>query len=302
MARRRADELAARDPAQAQQRHDERWRQLGVVPVDEVQPLLERWFGPGGGTDASELTGRLALFHPERGEVVPIPAALRGAWPQAWSPDRQRLLFTQRDGTSVQLFEYHLEHDDVRPVTQGPDVHPNGCYGPAGRFVVMQASLQDGRPVSRIALTDAGGLHPQPISPGPADHSPVCAPDGSSVVYVASHPGGRDQLFAVALEGEGTPRRLGPGREPSFTPDGSVVFSSRVGGQWQIWRIRPDGGGRARIGKGVLDETQPAVSPDGGYVVYVVEEAFQRALYLRRIDGSGDRILFRDGDVEFPVW
>ena len=40
-------------------------------------------------------------------------------------------------------------------MTQGPDMHPNGCYGPAGRFVVMQAALQDGKPVSRIALTPA---------------------------------------------------------------------------------------------------------------------------------------------------
>jgi hypothetical protein len=302
VARRRADELAAQDPDAALKRHNERWSQLGVVPVDEVQPLLERWFGPGNGGDATRTSGRLALLYPDTREVVTIPAALRGAWPQAWSPDRKRLLFAQRDGPGVQLFEYHLERKDVRPVSWGPDAHPNGCYGPDGRFVLVQANLEEKRVMTRIALTDPGGTQPEPISPGPTDHSPVCAPDGSSVVYVASGPRGRDQLFSVELGGEGTPRRLGPGREPAFSPDGTVYFSARVGDQWQIWRIRPDGGGRARIGKGVLDETHPAVSPDGGYVAYVVEEAFQKSLYLRRSDGSGDRILFRDGDADFPVW
>lgn len=303
VARRHADELAAHDAGEARKRYDERWSKLGVVPVGEVKPLLEQWFGPGSvGADPTATAGRLALLHPKTGEVVPIPAALRGAWPQAWSPDRKRLLFAQRDGPGVQLFEYHLEREDVRPVTFGPEVHPNGCYGPDGRLVVVQASVEQKQVVTRIALTGPAGMRPEPISRGPADHSPACAPDASSVVYVASGPRGRDQLFVIALKGEGTPHRLGPGHEPAFGPDGSVYFSARVGDQWQIWRIRPDGGGRARIGSGVLDETHPAVSPDGGYVAYLVEEDFKKSLYLRRSDGSGDRILFREGDVDFPVW
>lgn len=301
LARRRAESMAARGPAQARQRHEKRWEQVGVLPVDQVQPLLESLFGPGGGADPNELAGRLALFHPDTREVVSLPA-LRGSWPQAWSPDRRRLLFSQPDGPGTQLFEYRLETDEVLQVTHGPALHPNGCYGPDGRLVLMRVDPAEDPPVTRIVLTAAGGVDPEPLSPGPADHSPVCAPDGSAVVYVASSARGPDRLFSVALGGEGTPRRLGPGHEPAFSPDGSVVFSARVGGQWQIWRIRPGGGGRARIGRGVLDETHPAVSPDGDYVVYVVDQSYRKALYLRRIDGSGDRILFRDGDAEFPVW
>ena len=47
----------------------------------------------------------------------------------------------------------------------------------------------------------------------------------------------------------------------------------------------------------------PAISPDGRLVAYVGwERRPHQHLYLRRFDGSGDRILFADGDGGFPVW
>jgi hypothetical protein len=50
-------------------------------------------------------------------------------------------------------------------------------------------------------------------------------------------------------------------------------------------------------------EARPAVSPDGRLVAYVAGETRpRRHLYVRRFDGSGDRILFADGDGEYPVW
>ena len=57
-----------------------------------------------------------------------------------------------------------------------------------------------------------------------------------------------------------------------------------------------------RSGHGVLDETSPACSPDGGLVVYAVTEDYVETLYVRRFDGSGDRILYSDSDASHPVW
>jgi hypothetical protein len=37
-------------------------------------------------------------------------------------------------------------------------------------------------------------------------------------------------------------------------------------------------------------------------VVYVAGVDFRRHLYLRRFDGTGDRILLADGDGERPIW
>jgi Tol biopolymer transport system component len=50
------------------------------------------------------------------------------------------------------------------------------------------------------------------------------------------------------------------------------------------------------------DELDPAVSPDGRFIVYVAAEEGLNRLFVRRFDGSGDRILLSNGAVASPVW
>ncbi len=47
---------------------------------------------------------------------------------------------------------------------------------------------------------------------------------------------------------------------------------------------------------------QMAISPDGSLVAYVSLEGDLHRLFIRRIDGSGDRLLLPDGAVARPVW
>ena len=119
-------------------------------------------------------------------------------------------------------------------------------------------------------------------------------------------------LFALSSDdppqtwppGEGSRLKpLGRGRDPVFSSDGSwIVYSARVGNGWRLRRMRAEGGARAAVGQLQRDEIQPAISPDGKLVAYVYEENRRRRLWVRRIDGSGDRLLLEDGMVERPVW
>ena len=102
---------------------------------------------------------------------------------------------------------------------------------------------------------------------------------------------------------DGPIRRLGPGKDPSFSPDSEwIVYSARVGKVWQLFRIRPDGSGRHPVGRSTLDSVQPAFSPDGRLLVYVSDDGFDRRPYLRRFDGTGDRILLQEGSGINPIW
>jgi Tol biopolymer transport system component len=273
-----------------------------VASEDDVSDLVARVFGTGDGEEDEHL-GRLALLHPKTGEVEVIAAARRGAIPLAWSEDHQRLLFSQPDrhAQQVQIYEYAPADATVRAVTHGPLSHAQACYAPEGRIVVAVVDVRFQPYHSYIAVSGPGGRSPfEALTPGPSDHSPVCRPGSDGVAFVREDPPHAEIHY---LE-DGSVRRLAPGRHPTFTKDGEwLVFAAPLGRELRLWRMRPDGSGRTPVGRGVRHEARPAVSPDGRLVAYVAaEELPRRHLYLRRFDGSGDRILFARGDGEFPVW
>jgi len=270
----------------------------------DLEGFLGRLFGraddPGGSS-----TGRLALLDPRSGKVEVLEAARRGSVPLAWSPDHDRLLYAQPAERDVQIYEYERAHGTVRPITHGPTLHTQACYASHDRIVVATADHSVSPPLSRIEVSRPGGGGPfEPLSEWGAEHSPSCAPDGNSVVWERTLAEGRSELRLLAPIDGGTVQTLSPGRQPRFSSDGAwIVFSGPQQREWRIFRVRPDGSGRAPIGSGEHSEARPTVSPDGRLVVYVASETPpRRNLYLRRFDGSGDRILFADGDGEYPVW
>lgn len=281
----------------------------GVAHVDEIAGYLKRIAGTGRELPSeSDTAGRLVLLDPRTGALRPVEAALRDAIPVAWSEPGRRLVFSQFDGEFRQLYELDLARDEVRRLTHGPNAHARGCLLPDGSLIASSAGTEELVPglaprfVSRIVRKRPGVAEPERLSEGPADHSPACAPDGHAVVWVARETGGRDGLVSRAPL-EAPPRQLGPGREPAFSRDGQwVIYAAPVRRSWRILRVRPDGTGRAPVGETALEEHLPAFSPDGRLAVVVVHDDFARRLHVRRVDGSGDRILFDDGDAEFPVW
>jgi Tol biopolymer transport system component len=109
--------------------------------------------------------------------------------------------------------------------------------------------------------------------------------------------------MARDLRGDAEPRRLGPGNDPGFCGGSEwVVYSAPIQRGTKIWRMRADGTGRSPVGSGVLDETAPTCSPDGRLVAYNVIEGGIEILYVKRFDGSGDRLLYSDSSATHPVW
>jgi Tol biopolymer transport system component len=276
-----------------------------VAQVSEIKRYLEQTFGVEEGGAPKRFEGRLALLDPRTGEVEVVAGARKGAVPHDWSSDHERLLFSQVvRGKIPHLYELDVTTGEVRPLTHGETAHPEGCYGPDGRVVFTSIDPRTRRKNSRIMITDPGGGAPQPLSLSDHAYYPTCAPDGSGVAYTVYGARGTAQhVVARALPLTEAPRILSPGREPSFSADGRwIVFSAKLKKDWTIWRIRPDGTGRATLGRGGLDEQRPSLSPDGRLVVYVADTEVHQKLYLRRVDGTGNRLLLADGDGDRPVW
>ena len=303
-ARRRAEAYAERATTSARSGNEI----PTVVHLNSFHDYLEKAFG--NRTDDG-FEGRLSLLNPRSRRVTVLGSTRKGAIPLAWSPGRDRLLFAQWDLGTLQLFEFERDSRVVSQLTRGPGQHPQGCYGPDGRLVAVvaaRAGSTEGRArrsalVSRIAVLGPGDAI-ESISPGPTDGEPACSPDGTAIAYVRLFPDERSEIWIHSFAEEEPARAIAQGREPSFSPDGEwIVYSRVVGNTPALWRIRRDGTGRSRLGRGSgADEYGPAVSPDGSLVVY--ESVFQNRyrLFVRRFDGTGDRVLFSDGDGTHAVW
>ena len=303
-ARRRAEAYAERATPATRGRLEP----SSVVHLNTFRDYLTRAFGS---PDADKLAGQLSLLDPRSRRVTVLESARKGAIPLAWSPGRDRLLFAQWDLGTLQLFEFERGSRVVSQLTRGPDQHPQGCYGPDGRLIAVVAthagSTEDrasrSRLVSRIAALGPGDAL-ESISPGPTDGEPACSPDGTALAYVRLFPDERSEIWIHSFVDEEPARAIAQGREPSFSPDGEwIVYSRVVGKTPALWRIRRDGTGRSRLGRGSgADEYGPAVSPDGSLVVYESVFGNRYRLFVRRFDGTGDSVLFSDGDGTHAVW
>lgn len=282
----------------------------GMPSVDDFRQYLGRVLGVENSAEQGQLAeriesrypGRLAFGDPRNDQIDRVDL-LAGTLPRAWSPDGKKLLVTQLVSGFRQLFLLVGEDREIQRVTRGPAVHADGCFGPDGRLVLVETNINKGRPWSRLLITAPGGAHSKEYTAGPADYAPACAPDGSSVVWVMVTPRGRDIMMSRSPVLDGEARRLGPGRDPSFSADSEwIVYTAEVGRRWALHRIRPDGSGRRQIGTGSFNEVQPSLSPDGRFVVYVSDNGIDQRFHIRRFDGTGDRVLFPDGGGTDPVW
>lgn len=276
--------------------------QQGTVRLEDVGQLLG--LGADDRDPRAALLGHLALVHAPSGRVERVPAALPGERPLCWSHDYDRLLLVSfQRAPRPQLYEYSRSLQEIRAVTHGPAAHPFGCYGPGGRLVVARVRAEGARLVSRIVVLSPPDA-PRVLTPGPADSKPAWSPRGDLIAYETLAAGGSPSIATIEVGG-GTPRLLTSGRDPSFTPDGAwIVFSARSRGRWALWRMRPDGSGRVRLGASALEEHDPAVSPDGRYVLFVggEPETLDQQIFVRRFDGEGQRPLLDRDEGMSPTW
>jgi Tol biopolymer transport system component len=174
----------------------------------------------------------------------------------------------------------------------------------------MEIVSEEGRRFERVFVTDADGRSPRKIFEDRNAEMVRLSPDGKTLLYVrrpagSSGPGGAPAtptLVSIDLV-TGEERPLGRGREPAFSPTGDwIVYSAPSRDGWRLRRMRPDGSARSPVTSGIRDEKMPTVSPDGRFVAYVRETTGIERLFVRRMNGSGDRNLLDQGAVFSPVW
>lgn len=135
------------------------------------------------------------------------------------------------------------------------------------------------------------------------------APDGSRIAF-SRYTGGEEYdptrwAVVVARPDGGEPRVLAQNAMwVSWSPDGQrLAFSSAREGSWDLFTVRPDGAGLARLTAHQAAERAPAFSPGGGEIAFTSDRDGNSEIYVLSLEDHRVRRLTRDPAPDHnPAW
>jgi Tol biopolymer transport system component/predicted Ser/Thr protein kinase len=145
--------------------------------------------------------------------------------------------------------------------------------------------------------------------------SPVWTPDGKHIVFAATA-GAIGTLQWIRSDGAGESQQLLEGkaelRPYSFSPDGKRLAFAQSGSEtgYDLWTLpldssdpeHPKAGKPEPFVRTVLDDYEPAFSPDGQWIAYQSLATGVPEVYVQPFPGPGGKWLISTGGGRHPVW
>ena len=198
-----------------------------------------------------------------------------------------------KDGTSLVAAQVNVDANvflapggDASRAKQITSGEPNGfsvAWTPDGKLLTRNAADQ-------LTMMDASGQQSNVLDEGPVDSISVCG-DGKNVLYTRTK-GAEFKIFRVGLDGSGATQLIDGALAPSCSPNGKwFTYYYRRG----IWRMPTEGGQGTMLVENTGGPGNSAISPDGRFVAYRVQEqdGNRYLLKLAVIPADGGAILYK---------
>ncbi len=223
----------------------------------------------------------------------------------AWSPDGRRLAYVSFENQNSEIFIQDLRSGARQRVSARPGINSAPAWSPDGRRLALVRSGGDGN-LDVYTLELATQVLTRLTRRGSIDTEPAWSADGKRILFTSDR-SGSPQIYAIAADGSGRPKRLSfegnYNARPRVSPTAeqiAVVHNDR--GNYRIAAIDLGRGFTQVLTDGVLDES-PSFAPNGETLIYATRQGNRGVLATVSADGRiRQRLSSLDGDVREPAW
>jgi Tol biopolymer transport system component len=274
-------------------------KQLAFIRAYKNQDESALMIANADGTDEKELVTRK------------VPNNNFSGTEPAWSPDGKIIAFGQEDvkgGNYRNVVAVRVADGTEQPMTTK---RWEGNYAPRLAWlsdnsgVLVTASEQAGNGAQIWFVAWPGGEARQVTNAlnsyidlsMTADSSTLAAVQSEAVVNLwvsqTADLSRSKQITSGVGRNDGT-------RGIAWAPDGKIVYFSLAGGRQNIWMIDADGRGNKQLSADARRNRDPAVSPDGRYVVWQSNRTGNTNIWRMDIDGGALRQLTQSVEASSP--
>jgi TolB protein len=283
------------------------------LEVHRLSDEIARWASGTSGAAASRLLfvsgGRVYRADTDGHDLVSLTPAGQTALSPVWSPDGQRVAYTQlgegRGGVAVQALSGGASF--LAPGSQTA-LNITPAFSPDGRTLAFAHSDERGTDIYTANVIERCCAQRLTVGRFADNLSPTFSPDGRRIAFISTR-AGPPQLYVMAADG--TDQELlapfdfgatGSSNAPEWSPDGaSVVFHREVSGSPQIFLVDV-GGRRVRQLTSSGRNEDPTWAPDGRHVAFVSDRSGRRQIWIVDIETGRVRQLATPGAARLPSW
>jgi TolB protein len=283
------------------------------LEVHRLADEVARWASGMPGAAASRVlfvsSGRVYRVDSDGHDLMPLTPAGQTALSPAWSPDGQRLAFTQlgdgRGGITVQTLSGAGAF--VVPGSQTA-LNITPAFSPDGRTLAFAHSDERGTDIYTANVIERCCAQRLTVGRFADNLSPTFSPDGRRIAFISTR-AGPPQLYVMAADG--TDQELlapfdygatGSSNAPDWSPDGaSVVFHREVSGSPQIFLVDVAGRRVRQLTSSGRNE-DPTWAPDGRHVAFISDRSGRRQIWIVDVETGRVRQLGTPGAARLPSW
>lgn len=225
--------------------------------------LPEPWGPAGNGLIAYDAGGDIWVMKPDGRDKQQLTSGPQVDYEPSWAPDGQHLAFWSFD----------------KPGAQQSSVLDPALLAVPPTLVIVDARGGERRTVPVEGLLDQSYGTP-----------PSWAPDSRQLVYGYTGLNGQREVMDIVSLDDLTPRRLGPGASPVWSPQGDWI-AYRQGVPTGVAIIHPDGTNPhqvTKVGGSGYAFTSPQWSMDEQYLTFYAKNDGNHDVWVARADGSGE--------------